>query len=57
MRRKYIVMMRFGNSETFNLDSDDTIDKDNGVSVNDLSGEWVGALSNEDLDKLITILD
>lgn len=39
------------------INSDDTIDKDNGVSINDLSGEWVSALSNEDISKLITILD
>ena len=39
------------------INSDDTIDKDNGVSINDLSEEWVSALSKEDISKLITILD
>ena len=39
------------------INSDDTIDMDNGVSINDLSGEWVSGLSNDDISKLITILD
>ena len=39
------------------INSDDTIDKDNGVSINDLSSEWISALSNEDISKLLNILD
>lgn len=39
------------------INSDDTIDMDNGVSTDDLSDEWVSGLSKEDISKLTTILD
>jgi hypothetical protein len=38
------------------LNSDDTIDKDNGVGVNDLSEEWIRSLSKSDLEKLLNII-
>ncbi len=38
------------------LNSDDTVDKNNGVDVSELSEEWMECLSKRDILKLLNVI-
>ena len=38
------------------LNSDGTVDKNNGVGVNELSQEWISSLSKRDITKLLDVI-